>query len=89
MAAACEGGLELGLGVGTGQPGGFPGRVGPGTGTGSSFSGPENPRYIAGLLTLNLLWNLVHFKAVGHGYRVSMVLPSCRQPLDAFQNLNW
>ncbi|KAJ7108617.1 hypothetical protein C8R44DRAFT_743876 [Mycena epipterygia] len=39
----------LGLSTGTGQPGGFPGRVGPGTGTGSKFSGPETRGYTAGL----------------------------------------
>ncbi|KAJ7231424.1 hypothetical protein C8J57DRAFT_1251120 [Mycena rebaudengoi] len=39
---------RLGLSTGTGQPGGFPGRVGPGTGTGSKFSGPETRGYTAG-----------------------------------------
>ncbi|KAJ6511045.1 hypothetical protein C8R45DRAFT_1162473 [Mycena sanguinolenta] len=47
-------GYGYGKDTGTGQPTGFSGRVGPGTGTGSNFSGPETRGYTV----LNLLGNL-------------------------------
>jgi hypothetical protein len=52
--------------TGTGQPGGFAGRVSPGTGTGYNFSGPETLGYTAGTLRVCkysiFSWNLKSFQ---------------------------
>ncbi|KAJ7939297.1 hypothetical protein B0H13DRAFT_1851027 [Mycena leptocephala] len=55
-----RGEIQIGMVTGTGQPGGFPGRVSAGTGTGYNFSGPETRGYTTGLQIFDFL---VEFKS--------------------------
>jgi hypothetical protein len=53
---------RLGMVTGTGQPSGFAGRVGPGTGTGYNFSGPETLGYTAGLRIFDFIMEFKSFQ---------------------------
>ncbi|KAJ7193898.1 hypothetical protein GGX14DRAFT_405058 [Mycena pura] len=50
--------------TGTGQPGGFPGRVGPGPGPGSNFGGPETLRVHRGSANISLQGNWTWLLAI-------------------------
>lgn len=52
----------LGMVTGTGQPGGFPGRVSAGTGMGYNFSGPETRGYTTGLQIFDFLMEFKSFQ---------------------------
>jgi hypothetical protein len=54
--------FSVGMVTGTGQPGGFAGRVSPGTGTGYNFSGPETLGYTAGLRIFNFIMEFKSFQ---------------------------
>jgi hypothetical protein len=52
----------LGMVTGTGQPGGFPGRVSAGMGTGYNFSGPETRGHTTGLQIFDFLMEFKSFQ---------------------------